>query len=268
MFCSMNVFSFDAYDFPLGWYSMKPSTPKPRRRSWMGGVRGWLAEWLAVAGWLVGAVIHEDNHHLHLLLHGRSAFDSFGALGHACLCLGRLRQLAGHGELHSFAAPVGELWLLWQGSSLTAWPRASHVWLRIVSCLLACLPTSLPACLPASQPANMLGVPLKIGDVTPGAGDPGALAFAVEMPVEQLLGRVGLDTNCRIVEVQSGHGDVVHIRLCVMAAPQAEKLCPHDEHGQARRAANRLCRHAARTRPGALHVLPQRSWRTAAQPAS
>jgi hypothetical protein len=68
--------------------------------------------------------------------------------------------------------------------------------------------------------------------------------------------------------VQSGHGDVVHIRLCVMAAPQAEKLCPHDEHGQARRAASRLYRHAARTRPGALHVLPQRSWRTAAQPAS
>ena len=158
----------------------------------MGGVRGWLAEWLAVAGWLVGAVI-QDNHHLHLLLHGRSAFDSFGALGDACLCLGRLRQLAGHGELHSFAAPVGELWLLWQGSSLTAWPRASHAWLRIVSCLLACLPTSLPACLPASQPASMLGVLMKIGGVTPGAGDPGALAFAVEMPVEQLLGRVALD---------------------------------------------------------------------------
>ena len=39
----------------------------------------------------------------------------------------------------------------------------------------------------------MLGVLLKIGDVTPGAGDPGALAFAVEMPVEQLLGRVALD---------------------------------------------------------------------------
>ena len=39
----------------------------------------------------------------------------------------------------------------------------------------------------------MLGVLLKIGDVTPGAGDPGALVFAVEMPVEQLLGRVALD---------------------------------------------------------------------------
>ena len=38
----------------------------------------------------------------------------------------------------------------------------------------------------------MLGVLMKIGGVTPGAGDPGALAFAVEMPVEQLLGRVAL----------------------------------------------------------------------------
>ena len=34
---------------------------------------------------------------------------------------------------------------------------------------------------------------MKIGGVTPGAGDPGALVFAVEMPVEQLLGRVALD---------------------------------------------------------------------------
>ena len=55
-----------------------------------------------------------------------------------------------------------------------------------------------------------------------------------------------------IVEVQSGHGDVVHLRLCVMGAPRAEKLCPHDEHGQAPRlVASRLC-HELLMLPGRL----------------